>query len=224
MKRRTNNRKKKKIRKRVIIICEGYDEKIYFNSLRNDAYYKSLLSGMSVKPDKPKNQSLAHILRYADYYIENEGYLKHPQKKYHSAQKFIDPVDDIWLVFDHDNRDTVHGENFAEFFKKCRNRGLNIAFSNPSFEFWILLHFMYCEKHFSSKKEIKTYCNKNGIEINNWNAKDLFPKTKMSLDNARKNAIKIREKAENNNFNEPYKINPFTNIDQLIDVFINSSE
>lgn len=48
--------------------------------------------------------------------------------------------DHLWLVIDHDNRKTKELAGFSKFAKQ---KGFNLAISNPCFELWMLLHFEY---------------------------------------------------------------------------------
>lgn len=51
---------------------------------------------------------------------------------------FPDEGDQIWCVFDRDDN-TDHSLAIAEH--EAQRQGFHIAFSNPSFEYWFLLHF-----------------------------------------------------------------------------------
>lgn len=46
--------------------------------------------------------------------------------------------DSVWFVCDVDRKNNSH---LDELLSLARNKGINIAISNPSFELWLLLHF-----------------------------------------------------------------------------------
>lgn len=50
----------------------------------------------------------------------------------------IEP-NELWMVVDRD-RQNVSEEQLSAIIEKCNNEGYNLALSNPTFEFWLLLH------------------------------------------------------------------------------------
>lgn len=54
----------------------------------------------------------------------------------------IDEGDEFWLVCDCDHW-IKHGhiKNLAQVIQLCRQKGIQVALSNPCFELWLLLHF-----------------------------------------------------------------------------------
>jgi len=46
---------------------------------------------------------------------------------------------ELWMVVDRDKQN-VSEEQLNEIIDKCNNEGYNLALSNPTFEFWLLLH------------------------------------------------------------------------------------
>lgn len=53
--------------------------------------------------------------------------------------------DEFWIVFDKDGHAKI-----PETFKLAREEGIHLAFSNISFEVWLLLHFEYTTKEYAS--------------------------------------------------------------------------
>ncbi len=50
--------------------------------------------------------------------------------------------DQFWLVCDTDHWiDANHIQNLREIVQRCRQKGIQVALSNPCFELWLLLHF-----------------------------------------------------------------------------------
>lgn len=50
----------------------------------------------------------------------------------------IEP-NELWMVVDRD-RQNVSREQLTSIIDKCKTEGYNLALSNPTFEFWLLLH------------------------------------------------------------------------------------
>ncbi len=66
-----------------------------------------------------------------------------PQKVLERALKILKEnqlkkSDEIWLVIDHDERDIG---DLQKIFEKSSSHNIRIAFSNPNFEYWVLLHY-----------------------------------------------------------------------------------
>jgi hypothetical protein len=57
------------------------------------------------------------------------------------AERKNQPYDEIWLVFD---RDKVPLSTLQQVLKEAQAEGFNVAFSNPKFELWLLLHDQAC--------------------------------------------------------------------------------
>lgn len=107
-----------------IISPEGKTEKEYFSAL--DKIIKQRKDNKkTIKPLNPDNKSdPKHVQKRMDNYLQNKN--KNP--KY-----------EAWLVVDVDNRDEDKLGSLYNWQKNRANYGL--AVSNPSFEFWLLLHF-----------------------------------------------------------------------------------
>ncbi len=50
----------------------------------------------------------------------------------------LSKYDHVWVVFD---KDEFTDENFNEAINQARNSGIQVAYSNQAFEYWLLLHF-----------------------------------------------------------------------------------
>ena len=50
--------------------------------------------------------------------------------------------DQFWFVSDTDHWvESNHIQNLVEVVRQCRQKGIQVALSNPCFELWLLLHF-----------------------------------------------------------------------------------
>ena len=137
------NMKRKPI---VYIVCEGEETKIkYFRRFR-------------------RRDSLINIIPIASNYKAADRLVQKAISSIGSGDYDPRNGDVVWCVFDRD-------ENTDEMLEKARKKAaednLKIAFSNPSFELWFLLHF--CQQtaelrdcsdvihHLRSKGRIENY-------------------------------------------------------------------
>ncbi|WP_084389102.1 RloB family protein [Fusibacter sp. 3D3] len=74
-----------------------------------------------------------HIVNGCVNLIDNED---GPQK---DLINYDSKIDEIWVVFDRDPK-TFFEHQYNEIIEKCGKYGINIGFTNPTFEFWLLLH------------------------------------------------------------------------------------
>lgn len=59
-----------------------------------------------------------------------------------------DEFDQVWCVFD---RDSFPAQHFNSAIELARVNGIEVAYSNESFELWYLLHFNYCDAAISRR-------------------------------------------------------------------------
>ena len=140
--------------------------------------------------------------------------------EYTSAVQLIDEVvgdresenDELWVVYDKDGY-TKH----AEAYVNARDKGVNIAFSSISFEFWILLHFKYTTKCFAKSKQLEKQLEKGGYfseyrkgDVNIFDK--IFGQTQIAITNAKR----VRKHHTKSSNDKMYKLNPYTNVDELL--------
>jgi hypothetical protein len=66
-------------------------------------------------------------------------YKKNGLKPQNTIDQVLDNAEDDaerWVMFDRDQHSEI-----PEAFVRARQNGINVAFSNPSFDLWLLLHF-----------------------------------------------------------------------------------
>lgn len=80
--------------------------------------------------------------------IETLGGIGDPQTVVERAiaekQSAVVPYAEVWAVFD---RDSFPRERWAEAFRLAEKEGVRVAYANPCFELWYLLHFVYRDTH-----------------------------------------------------------------------------
>jgi len=102
------------IRDKVLIMCGGETEEIYFNHFKNK--HKRDLRNISIKVVAHKKSNPMAVVQAA------------------LAQKA--DYDEVWAVFD---KDDFMDFNDAIIF--ALDSGINCAFSNEAIEYWFFLHF-----------------------------------------------------------------------------------
>ncbi len=161
-------------RKWILIVCEGDEtEVIYFKALRSE-----LRLGMVKIEVEGAGGGDIKVIKYA---IALRQRRKNEAKKDSEIAEF----DETWAVFDKE------GENkkpsFLEAVKLAEREGMCLAISEPSFEYWYLLHFKYTTQSFANgdavikvlERELKQTYRKNKAYF-----KQLYPKTDTAIDNA----------------------------------------
>lgn len=116
------NKVKQRKRKPIIyIVCEGKEtEVLYFKHFRT----RNCL--VDIVPMTSKYTAAEHLVKNA------KGLLSH-------ADYFPKDGDQLWCVFDRDDNTNAQLKAAGEHADK---NGYKIAYSNPSFEYWYLLHFV----------------------------------------------------------------------------------
>ena len=104
----------RRIRDRVLVMCGGETEEIYFNFYK--AKHKSNLNNVSIKIVTHKKSNPSAVVNAA---LDQRAH-----------------YDEIWTVFDKD--DFSDFDNAIAF---ALNSGINCAFSNEAIEYWFFLHF-----------------------------------------------------------------------------------
>ncbi len=127
---------------------------------------------------------------------------------------------DVWVVFDKDEN-----IDFDEAIKLAEKKGMNVAWSNESFELWLLLHFQNLNAAIHRDDYIAKlnthFKNKN---LNNGkydkNIYDIFDITFPYVNAAIKRSNCLIEEHEKDNIFSPNKMNPATKVQDLVSELI----
>ena len=115
--------RKKGIRKeldRVIIACEGsVTEKNYFQSIFLELIQNHNIAKTSLIIARHSATHPRGVLEDLERTLKRDSAFEHK-----------------WIVIDRDEH-----ESFSETLDQAKSIDINVAYSNPSFEFWFLLHF-----------------------------------------------------------------------------------
>lgn len=129
---------KRQLRDRVLILCGGQTEEIYFNKFKQK--YKDGLSNVTVKVTTSKYSN--------------------PMAIVDEAVVLQDSFDELWCVFDKDD--------FTDFDDAIRKAAkypkLNCAFSNEAIEYWFTLYFSNKTGPISRKRLNEMISKQFGLE------------------------------------------------------------
>jgi len=118
--------------------------------------------------------------------------------------------DQVWVVFDQEGID--NGRDWQNAIHQAVAKKFNVVFSNPSFEYWLLLHHIYTTSVFANSKAVEDRLkgedagyNKRRGQVNY--AGTYVPKTEEAIMHVR------RVRADHDNTGAT---NPFADADRLI--------
>jgi len=121
---RRPERKQRQILPKVVIVCEGeVTEQIYFHGIRvarRIGLDRVVIYGAAGDPKRVVDKAVGEKK-------ENDA---------RNKSQGIVAADTVWAVFDRDEHRKI-----PEAMQKATQNGIGIAFSNPNFELFLLLHF-----------------------------------------------------------------------------------
>lgn len=160
---------------RVIIACEGtVTEKQYFQSIFDELVKNNNIAKTSLVIAKHSHTDPKGVLDDLEKALEKDNEFEHK-----------------WIVIDRDEVKPNGGghdiENFNGAISSAEANGINVAYSNPSFEIWYLLHFEYRNTALTRDEvitELKKYVDyeKNSKTIYT----ELLSSQKFAIENAKK--------------------------------------
>lgn len=173
----------------IVIVCEGQEtEPNYFGALRQ----KFRLSTLNVKVVADQGAPISVVNCAID------------EKK-----KIDEPTDEVWCIFDTENPNENPSLRVA--IDKARKARINLAISNPAFEYWYFIHFEQSNRPFANgqamKRALKTHIPDYDENANVFSILD--ERTQMAMDNAEV----LRKRSS-----ESWDIfpNPSTGVDKLV--------
>ncbi|QUF83329.1 RloB family protein [Clostridium butyricum] len=123
---------------------------------------------------------------------------------------------EVWVVFDKDDN-----TDFDDAIKLAEDNDIKVAWSNESFELWILLHFQDLNTPITRGQYISNlskHLKDNNINDGtyNKNIKNIFDITLDKVDYAIRRSEKLREYYKNQKQNKASDMNPGTSVDILV--------
>lgn len=145
-------------KKAIIISCEGrVTEFEYFNGIKNNlSSYIDVLLEIHVVPKDSNPSEPKHIVKNLEEYIT-------------TTYDYKSDYDELWLVLDRE-KVPERKKHILAIVPDCISKNYNIVISNPTFEFWLLLHLedicqynndtLYTNDKMSLSKKSKRYLEK----------------------------------------------------------------
>ncbi len=185
-------------RKQILIIVEGTEtEKLYFTALKKDfriPTLKILVMDSGAKTDP------SQIIEKA---IKRKNELQ-------NKREWEDQLDEVWCVFDTENPNNRGG--MINVYSIADTERIELAVSNPSFEYWYLLHFEKTDREFLDAKAVISRLRLFLPQYEK--SKDVYVNLRHNLEIALSNAEILRKR---NKGVWDTKGNPSTGVDLLVD-------
>lgn len=112
--------------RKVIIVCEGETEKIYFEAIRKSKKLQTL----KIKVVNSDSSDPESIVKYAVK-------LRNEEKSEDNWMK----EDEAWAIFDGDEHIANNPQGWNRALDLATRKNIRLGISNPSFELWYLLHY-----------------------------------------------------------------------------------
>ena len=201
--------RKRQVKKVILIVTEGSQtEPKYFN------HFRTRNTNIDIRVVGSRSSSgetdYMSLIRKAQEY----------QKK---NQLSSSNGDSVWVVADGDvnfnnpNPAEARNQQLGKARKAAERSDIQIALSNPCFEYWYLLHFRYTTKYLrdyvATKKELTPFLP------NYEKADDVYAQLAPLLEQAIQNAKQAETYHCKNNAETPFgiEVNPFTEVYRLIE-------
>jgi len=188
--------------KRGIILCEGETEENYFKGLVTQDKYRRQFASISVDIFKPKDHSPLGLINKA-------------KEKIKDAKREKNPYDFIWVVFDKDGHANIPG---AFEIARANNPEIQIAFTIPCFEYYVLLHFEKTSKPFKKCDDVISQIKKESYLVDYEKASNIFKLLEGNMKNGLTNSKWIIDKFQEDldNGERIYNLSAYSNIHDLV--------
>jgi len=207
------NTNKKRVEKKSVLIAleDKKSSRYYFQSLVKDKGLSGQVIFATHRGSKPK-EVLDTLTKH-----KKEDQHKHRKKDKKNPKVIFYEIE--WIVIDRDSH-----TDFFEAIKIAKENNICVAFSNESYELWLLLHFQLISVH-THRDNLKTQLNKiflDKFQIEyEKSSQDIYllvrSRQEIAIQNAKILMVEHLKKHENI---DPSK-NPLTTIYQLVE-YLNS--
>ncbi len=188
----------------VLIVCEGVKtEPLYFEALR----VQLGLTMVEVEIEGEGEVSITVV----EHALANREQRKREVKKAKPMELWAKPpFDEVWCVFDVEGV-TENKQSLHRAVDKAKANNLNLAVSNPAFEYWYLLHFKSTTQPFADASEVKTALRK--VMPDYEKNQNILPKI---YDRTNEAISRAKEVARHAPPNDPFP-NPSTSVFKLVE-------
>lgn len=191
------------------IFCEGKKTEPYYLRGYLDHYHST--QKRLVVIENSKNNTAESLVEEAIRYKKREG----------------NKNDVYWVVYDRESIAKYPHDKHLKARKKADTNQIQIAFSNISFEYWLLLHMTYTDASYSSCDDLlknssfKKLLLERGINDYDKGYPFLFQAISQNqgVDKARANGKKIQtqqRKSITPGRTDPCYLNPYTDVHELL--------
>jgi hypothetical protein len=126
----------------ILIVCEGkVTEPLYFEGLRTHQRLTTVEVEIEGKGEAP--------ISVVDHAIVSRN-IRIKEIRNHTTRR--PNYDEVWCVFDVENLND--NPSFTQAIDKANQNHLHLAISNPCFEYWYLLHFVYTSRPYRDASEL----------------------------------------------------------------------
>lgn len=203
MKREYNPDKASRRKRRPIIyiVCEGKETEIkYFR------HFRTRTCLVDIVPITSKYQAAEHLVKHAKGLLSQSDY-------------FPKDGDQIWCVFDRDDNSDAALQAAESYADK---QGYKIAYSNPCFEYWYLLHFTGHNGYLNGANDVLHLLQSNGRLPQYEKNTDVFPLLlSRQADAVQRSAARISQMNHGQVKIISRDSNPVTTVHELV-TFLNS--
>ncbi len=182
----------------ILIICEGKEtEPRYFEALRGELRIRK--AQVRVIPGGDGRGAPTSIVKMA-------------LRKQHEMEMDLESGDQTWCVFDTEQQGKY--PDLAKVIEHANRKGLLLAVSNPSFEYWYVLHFECTDRPFANAAEVIERLRSHLPQYTENNkSMNVFACIKDRTETALANTNTLRQRADQDWNLYP---NPSTSVDRLV--------
>lgn len=167
---------RRKRRPIIYIICEGKEtETLYFK------HFRSRNCLVDIVPIPSKHKAAEHLVKHAKSLISQSDY-------------YPKDGDQLWCVFD---RDDNKDHELQAALSYAQKQGYHIAYSNPSFEYWYLIHFEKRNGFIKDSAAVIDILKCNGYLVNYEKSVDVYDDLiayqKIAIDRAKNRVEQLKK-------------------------------
>ena len=144
------------------------------------------------------------------------------ERKAQADKDEADPFDEVWVVFDTEGPQNEQRQRAARgAIDQARSLRFLTAVSNPSFEYWLLLHFEWCVKTLADGAAVCHRLNRHipGYDKGN----DYYAITRPKVQTAIKHARRVFAERYPHSSHHPCDCHPCTEVYRLVESLLSEA-
>ncbi|MGB8167050.1 MAG: RloB family protein [Chthoniobacteraceae bacterium] len=149
------------------------------------AYFDGLCRALGLKTARV----IVHHPEFTDplNLVEEARRLAAERREQAKKSMAVVPFDEVWVVFDTEGQHDSRAPKVVAARQKAQAHGVRLAVSNPSFDFWIRLHFGFTTTPYADGEKVCSDIKRNhhkGYDKRRPPMDVLVPKSKMAIQHA----------------------------------------